>query len=204
MSWNTMSVRIGAVLCGASVAVLAPLCVAAVTFAQAQQPAPKPGPAAPQTAPAAPAGPVKTETTAFDNWVLTCQEAPPAAGAKAGRRTCWGSMRISDTKTNRVVLVWKVGRDGKDVPTIAITTPTGVLVREGVDVAIGQNVRRLAYQSCGPNDCEASIAYDQAFANDLSANREAVVSFYVQDGRKVSVKVGISGVDKVLAGLKKG
>lgn len=174
----------------------------AVAVAQNQQ-AQNQQPQARPAQPAAPAGPVKTETTSFDNWVFTCQELPPAAGAKIGRKTCWGAMRITDNQSKRVVMVWKIGRDAKDAPTIAITTPTGVLVREGVDVVIGQNARKLTYQWCNASECEASLVYDQALANELSASKEATIAFRLQDGRQVNVKVGLSGVDKVLAGLRK-
>lgn len=176
------------------------------TVAEAQSQQPRPAQATQAQAPAAPAppaGPVKTETTNFDGWVLTCQETPPAAGAKVGKKTCWGTLRVTDNQSKRVVMVWKIGRDGKEVPTIAITTPTGVLVRDGVDLVIGQNSRKLAYQWCSTAECEASLAYDQALANELSAAKEATVVFRLQDGRQVNVKVAVTGVDKVLAGLKK-
>lgn len=169
--------------------------------AEAQSPQPRPAQSAP--APSAPAGPVKTETTNFEGWVLTCQEGPPAAGAKTGKKACWGLLRVTDAQSKRVVVVWKIGRDGKDVPTIAITTPTGVLVRDGVDLMLGQNSRKLAYQWCNANECEASLAYDQALANELSAAKEATIAFRLQDGRQLNVKVAVSGADKVLAGLRK-
>lgn len=182
----------------------------AVTVAQTQQAAPAQNRTAQNrtaqnqpAAPAAPAGPVKTETQSFDNWVLTCQELPPAAGTKTGKKTCFAVLRITDNQSKRVVVVWKIGRDGKDVPTIAITTPTGVLVRDGVDLVLGQNTRKLAYQWCNGTECEASIAYDAALAKELSAAKEATIAFRLQDGRQVNVKVGVTGVDKVLAGLAK-
>lgn len=156
-----------------------------------------------QPAPAQPSGPIKTETQSFDNWVLTCQEMPATAGAKIGRKTCFAALRVTDGQSKRVVVVWKIGRDGKDVPTIAITTPTGVLVRDGVDLVVGQNTRKLAYQWCNATECEASLAYDQALAKELSGAKEATIAFRLQDGRQVNVKVGITGVDKVLANLQK-
>lgn len=176
----------------------------AVAVAQSQQlPAGQTRTSQAQPAPAQPSGPIKTETQSFDNWVLTCQELPASGGAKMGRKTCFGALRVTDGQTKRVVVVWKIGRDGKDVPTIAVTTPTGVLVRDGVDLVLGQNTRKLAYQWCNATECEASLAYDQALAKELAASKEATIAFRLQDGRQVNVKVGISGVDKVLAGLQK-
>ncbi|MDI4654925.1 invasion associated locus B family protein [Xanthobacter autotrophicus] len=198
---QSFSLRFGAVLGAGAAVILAVTWLVAMSAAEAQQ---RPAQPAAPAAPAAPTGPVKTETQRFDSWILTCQELPPAAGAKTSKRTCWATMRVTDAKSNRVVLVLKVGRDGKDVPTVAVTTPTGVIVREGVDITLGQNVRRLAFQTCGQAECEASIAYDQAFANDLAAAKEATVGFYLADGRQVNVKVAIGGIDKVLATLKKG
>ncbi|MFG1351616.1 invasion associated locus B family protein [Xanthobacter autotrophicus] len=195
---KSFSLRIGAALGACAATILAATWLVAMTAAEAQQQRP-----AQPAAAAAPTGPVKTETQRFDSWVLTCQELPPAAGAKTSKKTCWATMRVTDAKSNRVVLVLKLGRDGKDVPTIAVTTPTGVIVREGVDITLGQNVRKLAFQTCGQAECDASVAYDQAFANDLAAAKEATVGFYLADGRQVNVKVAINGIDKVLASLKK-
>ncbi|MFG1379203.1 invasion associated locus B family protein [Xanthobacter autotrophicus] len=195
---KSFSLRIGAALGAGAATILAATWLVAMTAAEAQQQRP-----AQPAAAAAPTGPVKTETQRFDSWVLTCQELPPAAGAKTSKKTCWATMRVTDAKSNRVVLVLKLGRDGKDVPTIAVTTPTGVIVREGVDITLGQNVRKLAFQTCGQAECDASVAYDQAFANDLAAAKEATVGFYLADGRQVNVKVAINGIDKVLASLKK-
>lgn len=168
----------------------------AIQLAQANPPAP-----AQQQQPQR--APVRSETTPFDNWTMTCQEALPAAGAKAGKKTCWATMRVSDAKSQQVVLVWLIGRDAKDVPTISLQTPTGVLVRDGVDVAIGQTVRKLPYQACDQNGCEASGPYDAAFAKDLAAAKEATVSFKARDGRQIAVKVSVSGADKLLAALPK-
>lgn len=169
--------------------------VPASASAQAQQ--------TPAAAPAAPAGPVKTETTPFDQWVLTCQEQPPAAGAKTGKKICWATMQVTDSKTSRVVLVWRLGRDAKDAPTVAVTTPTGVTIPDGVTIALGKSSRRLDYQRCSPSECEAAGPYDQAFANELAGNGEATVTFRLLDGRQASIKVSTKGADKVLAGLKK-
>ena len=196
---KSFSLRIGAVLGAGAAVILASTWLVAMSAAEAQQQQQRPA----QPAAAAPTGPVKTETQRFDSWILTSQELPPPAGPQSSKKTCWATMRVTDAKSNRVVLVLKVGRDGKDVPTLAVTTPTGVIVREGVDFTLGQNVRRLAFQTCGQAECEASIAYDQAFANDLAAAKEATVGFYLADGRQVNVKVAISGIDKVLANLKK-
>lgn len=177
------------VLGAASAVLFGSFALAPAALAQAQRPAAT--------------GPVKTETSTFENWVLTCQEQPPTAGAKVGKKTCWAAMRITDSKSNRVVMVWKIGKDAKEIPTIALTMPTGMLVREGVDLTVGQTTKRLAFQWCNQSECEASIPYDDALARDLTANKEATISFYLQDGRQVSVKVAIGGIDKVLAGLKK-
>lgn len=173
----------------------------AVAVAQnPSQPSSRP---ASQQAPTQPSGTVRTETTAFENWILTCQEQPAAAGSKTGKKTCWATMRVTDSQAKQVVAVWKIGRDAKDAPTMAITTPTGVFVRDGVDLMIGQNTRRLSYQWCDTKECEASISYDQAMANELSSAKESTIAFRLRDGRQVNVKVVISGIDKVLATLRK-
>lgn len=158
-----------------------------------------PAPAAGQPAPA---GPVRTETTPFDNWVLTCQETTPA-GAKTPAKTCWATMRVTDKERNQVLLVWILGKDAKGVPTLSLQTPTGLLLKDGLAITLGGKTRRAPYVACDARSCEASMPYDAAFATELAASKEAAVTFTTRDGRDVTVKLPLSGTDKVLAALKK-
>lgn len=160
----------------------------------------EPAPAA-AAAPAPARPPVRSETTSFNNWTLTCREALPAAGAAAGKKACWGSMRVTDAKSQQVVLVWLIGRDARNVATTSVQTPTGVVVREGVTVALGRNTHRLAFDWCDQNGCEAAGAFDAAFARDLSLAKEATIAFRSRDGRQVTVKVPVAGADRLLAAL---
>lgn len=155
----------------------------------------QPAPPSPQRVP------VRSETTPFENWTMTCQEELPAAGGKGGKKACWGSMRVSDAKTQQVVLVWLIGKDGQGAPTIALQTPTGVMVGEGVDVSFGGNVRKLAYRWCDQTVCEASAPFDGVFARSFSNQKEATAAFRLRDGRQVAVKASIAGADRLVAAL---
>lgn len=167
-------------------------------LAQAQtKPAPQPAAQGQQ-----PATPVRTETTPYDNWILTCQEST-TAGAKAGTKTCWATMRVTEKDRNQVVLVWILGKDAKGTPTLSLQTPTGLLLKDGLAITLGSTTRRVPYVACDARSCEAAAPYDAAFANDLAAAKEAAVTFVTRDGREVTVKLPLAGTDKVLTALKK-
>lgn len=145
--------------------------------------------------------PVRSETTPFGNWTMTCQEEIPTPGAKGGKKACWGSMKVSDSKSQHVVLVWLIGKDGQGAPTIALQTPTGVMVSDGVDLSFGGNARKLTYRWCDQTGCEASAPFDAAFARSFAGQKEASVAFHLRDGRQVSVQVSVAGADKLVPAL---
>lgn len=145
---------------------------------------------------------LKTETTAYDNWVLTCQEGP-GAGGKGTVRNCWATLRVTEDKNKQVLLVWMLGKDAKGTPTISIQTPTGLLLKDGLTVALGDKTRRLPFVSCDTRSCEAASPYDAAFAGELAAAKEATISLPAKNGQTISLKMNLAGTDKVLAQLKK-
>src|SRR5262249_29602080 len=67
-------------------------------------------------------GPVRTETTTFDNWTLTCRA--PVDGSAP--KTCYGDLKLIDKERQTTMLSWIVGRSAQGTLVSVLQTPTGV------------------------------------------------------------------------------
>ncbi|WP_428029549.1 invasion associated locus B family protein [Ancylobacter sp.] len=174
---------------------LAPFLFAGAPAALAQQ---QPAPAA-QAAPAAAKPPVRTETTVFDNWVVTCR----SSIEKGAKKTCVASMKVTESKSKKTVMLWQIGQDKAGVPTYLVRTPLGVRLKDGVQIIIGKGKpRKLDYASCGKGGCEAIGPFDDGFGKELATAKDVVASFVLSNGQTVNVTLPIVGIDKALPALK--
>lgn len=152
-----------------------------------------------QQAPAAAKAPVRTETTVFDNWVVTCR----ASIEKGAKKTCVATMKVTESKSKKAVLIWQIGQDKLGAPTYLLRTPLGVRLKDGVQITIGKGKpRKLDYASCGRTGCEAIGPFEDAFGKELMTAKEVVASFVLSNGQTVNVTLPITGVDKALPALK--
>jgi invasion protein IalB len=151
----------------------------------------------PTPEPAAETQPVRTETTQFDQWAVTCRE---VVGGKTPK-TCTAALRVVQPN-QQLILLWEIGRGNDGVVRSVIQTPTGVFVQKGVDLKIGDAVvGKLDYVACVPQNCEASGPLDTALVNKLAAAGEATVTIHARDGRDVHFKFPVKGIDKAVAAL---
>ncbi|MCK0197154.1 invasion associated locus B family protein [Ancylobacter sp. 6x-1] len=169
----------------------------------AKPPAGKPTtekPAAPPAAPAQEAPPVRTETVTYGNWTATCRDRVGAVS----QRTCSAILRITNTKSRQDVLIWEIGNDAANNPVTALRTPLGVMVKEGVSIALGSGKpRKLDYVLCDARGCEASGPFDAGFARELGAATEAAVSFTPINSKPVTLTIPLKGIADALAALRR-
>ncbi|MCK0209876.1 invasion associated locus B family protein [Starkeya koreensis] len=158
------------------------------------------GPAAmAQQAPAESAAPVRTETTVFDNWVVTCR----AKLEKGAKRSCAAALKVTESKSQKTVLLWQIGQDAAGAPAYLIRTPLGVRIKDGVQIVINKGKpRKVDFASCTSNGCEATGTFDDAFAKELTAAKEVMASFVLTTGQTVQIALPIGGIDKALPALK--
>lgn len=148
--------------------------------------------------PAAEKQPVRTETTQFDQWVVTCRE---VVGGKQPKE-CAAALRVVQPN-KQLVLLWEAARDDKGVIRTVIQTPTGVLVQQGVDVKVGDEiVTKFAYFACIPNNCEAAGVIDDKLLKRLAAASEVTLTIHARDGRDIHFKFPVKGIDKAVAALR--
>lgn len=155
-----------------------------------------------QTAPAAPAAPkapVRTETTTFDNWVVTCR----VSLEKGAKKSCVASLKVTESKSKKTVLMWQIGQDKAGVPTYLVRTPLGVRLKDGVQITIGKGKpRKIDYASCHSGGCEAIGPFEDAFGKELLTASEVVASFVLTNGQTVNVTLPMAGIAQALPALK--
>lgn len=134
------------------------------------------------------AAPQRIETTVHDSWTVTCRDAADKKNA------CTAVLRVTDNQSGNVVLIWAVGKDQSDKLTAVIQTPTGVQIAPGVALKIGNgNSRKLAYASCSPRQCDATLPADAAFLKEVTAGTEATATITLVDGRSAEFKFPLAG-----------
>lgn len=166
----------------------------------------------PAAAPAAPAGTQRVETTQYDSWAVTCRDAvgsPP-------RTACSASLRV--TQNQSPVMEWQIGynKDGRFVTTLSIpsslaakndkaTVGGPIMVAVGVDLKFGNGPARvLNYVWCGPRQCMAEGAIDEAFAREASAGASANATVTVHTtGGPIPVEFPVKGIDKAIAATRR-
>jgi len=168
--------------------------------AQAQPAPPQPAPQAAPAAAEAPAPgpkPWRTEILNFDNWSVTCQDfREPAA-----RRTCQAQMQVVRQGSQQVILTMIVAGDDKNVYRAAVSTPTGVAIQPGVDLAIGGQTRKIPFESCEPARCTAVVVIDDRLAKDMSSGADMDATVVSNAGQSVKMSFSSKGFDKAWAAL---
>lgn len=156
--------------------------------------------APPQAAPAAPAAPERTETIVYGNWVVTCRDTV----GKSSKRNCSALMRITNKKTQKSVFIWQIGSDKDGKPVMAMRTPLGVRVQQGIDITIGKGKpRKVGFVVCAQRGCDARGPFDDALAKEMAAGTEATAAFVLADGKTVNIKLPLAGIDKALPALRR-
>jgi len=165
--------------------------------AQAKQPAPsKAAPAAPQQGSDGPPA-EKTETTNFDNWILTCREF--VEGPK--KRTCAMTVAVRKADTNRTVLSWTIRPNDKGQMVSAIETLPGISIIPGIELKLdkGAAPRKVPIEICEPNWCSGSLPMDKAFIQELATSSKATIVITSSAGQPFTFEFPINGFEKAYA-----
>jgi invasion protein IalB len=143
---------------------------------------------------------MRTERIVYDSWTVTCTDTVE----KASKKTCSAMLQVIEEKQRQVLLLWVIGRDNQGVLRTVFQSPTGVQIPRGLELKFGNAAARtVPYAACTPQNCEASLAVDDAMIRDARANGEATATIFAVDGRTINFKMGIKGIDKAFAALGK-
>jgi invasion protein IalB len=164
--------------------------------AQAKQPAAsKAAPAPQQGSDGQPAE--KTETTNFENWILSCREF--VEGPK--KRTCAMTVAVRKADTNRTVLSWTVRPNDKGQMVSIIETLPGISIIPGIELKLdkGATPHKVPIEICEPNWCSGSLPMDKAFIQELSTSSKASVVITSSAGQPFTFEFPIMGFEKAYA-----
>lgn len=149
--------------------------------------------------PKAPTGPLRTEQTAFDSWVVTCRE---MVGDKNSKR-CSASLQIVEPQSKQVAFVWTLGKTPEGVPTGVLITPTGLNLSKGLELKMGTGaVRKLSFVACDPASCEATMPLDESVLRDARTGDAATATIIAKDGRAITFDIVNKGFDKALQAIR--
>ena len=165
----------------------------------APQPAPPHPNPPPQGAPAQPPVPQRTETFNFDNWSVICSDY--AEGPR--KHNCVAVLKVQQSGSNQIILTWTIAINDSKQFVAVLQTPTGVLIRPGVELQLEKVApRRIEFESCEPGRCTASLVMDNAFMKDAGVAANASIGLQSANGQSVQISFTLKGFDKALAQLR--
>ena len=158
--------------------------------------------AAAKTTPAPQQGPdgqaaEKTETTNFDNWILSCREF--VEGPK--KRTCAMTVAVRKSDTNRIVLSWTIRPNDKGQMVSVIETLPGISIAPGIELKLEKAgaPRKMPIEICEPNWCSGSLPMDKGFIQELAISSKASVVITSSAGQPFTFEFPINGFEKAYA-----
>lgn len=192
---------------------LASINAPAATLNQGAQPAPVQE-GQPQGQPAKPARLLDhSETSRYDNWVVTCQEFADAPK----KHVCSAVLRAESSGGTPLVFVWTLFINDKKQLIGVVQTPTGVMLSPGVEIELAHAgdlkskdaqkesrgpKHKFAYESCEPGWCAATLGFDTAFIREAMASENATVVIQAVNGNTVRFNFPNKGFDKAYAQLR--
>jgi invasion protein IalB len=175
---------------------------AVVAEAAKQAPPSKTGQAPQDAAPAPQQGtdaqPAETtETTNFENWILSCREF--VEGPK--KRTCAMTVAVRKTDTNRIVLSWTVRQNEKGQPISVVETLPGVSIGPGIQLKLetGSAPHKVPIEICEPAWCSGTLAMDKAFVQEVTASSKVSIIVTSSAGQPITFEFPIKGFEKAYA-----
>lgn len=166
--------------------------------AQAKQGAPAKTTPAPQPQQGSDGPPAeKTETTNFDNWILSCREF--VEGPK--KRSCAMTVAVRKSDTNRTVLSWTIRPNDKGQMVSIIETLPGISITPGIELKLekGAAPRKMPIEICEPNWCSGSLPMDKGFIQELATSSKASVVITSSAGQPFTFEFPINGFEKAYA-----
>jgi invasion protein IalB len=133
----------------------------------------------------------RTEKT-FGKWAVVCVETENAAKSCSMIQ----SLVQVDKQTNRKrpVLRWTITTNKDRQQTQALTVPTGVSIKEGVRLFLGDaEPIIIGYDFCGPRVCVASAPFDAKEIAAINASKKVSASYVLGSKKLMQVPLDLTG-----------
>jgi invasion protein IalB len=160
-----------------------------------------------QTA-AAPVPSRHVESVNFDHWIVTCQDGD-------GGKVCVATLSLLGSDGKQPIANWQIGynKDSRLVSVFQVSpsltakgkdnkVSTGVSTKAGAEIKLGSSaIRRLVYEGCTPQVCEAVLAIDDSFIKDSASATTTSVTVSTLDGTALPLNFGSKGLEKAIAAV---
>jgi invasion protein IalB len=125
----------------------------------------------------------------FKDWRLAC----PGDDDKKG--SCALASDISDPSSGTHLAQITVGVQAEkpDTQMMVVTVPLTVLIQPGLGIQIGSDTKTLAFATCVPSGCVATMALDDKTLDELRDAQTMNLVVTAENGRSISLPVSIQG-----------
>jgi len=137
-------------------------------------------------------GPTALSET-YKSWTVRC--ATPAATKKqaAPVRVCEMALVLSQKKSGQRLLTMALQPD-KQGASVTLITPFGLLLSQGVNVAVdGNPVAKGAFRTCLPRGCVSIIKLAKGAVKKLIAGDTAIITMKTTNGQDFALKIPLAG-----------
>ena len=122
----------------------------------------------------------------FGKWVVACVD------SDAGARSCSMTQQVAAPAPARGYTLVAVIRGSKAQQTLALLAPTGVSLKDGITLSLGDPPTNLAYSECGPRVCAASIPFDSKLLAALKGSPKVLASYVLGNKKLVQATVDLA------------
>lgn len=133
------------------------------------------------------------------DWTVRCGPNP-----QTQTEVCYMVQRITSKETGRGVLQLAIGKFGPEKRNLAlITLPLGVRLPPGLAVEVtGKERRKLPFERCLRNGCQAQLLIDDAVLSEFKAGVDGRILFYDLNGKPGALPFSLQGFTAAFAGIK--
>ena len=135
---------------------------------------------------AAPASATTRVEKTFGKWVVACVD------SDAGARSCSMTQQVAAPAPARGYTLVAVIRGSKAQQTLALLAPTGVSLKDGVTLSLGDPPISLAYSECGPRVCAASMSLDSKLLSALKSVPKVLANYVLGNKKLVQATVDLA------------
>ncbi len=133
------------------------------------------------------------------DWTVRCGPNPQTQA-----EVCYMVQSVTSRETGRGVLQLAIGKFGPEKRDLAlITLPLGVRLPPGLAIEVtGRERRKLPFERCLRNGCQAQLLIDEAVLSEFKAGVDGRILFYDLNGKPGALPFSLQGFTAAFAGIK--
>lgn len=146
---------------------------------------------------------IRTESKAVDAWQVNCN-----FGKNNQKLGCSAILKITqkiaaktdkDKPQDSVVMLWQIGKGSDGSYVSSIQTPTGVLIKPGVQLKLASvHGVTLTYVACDSSACTAGAVLDDNLIQQAKKAQTAEITLQSIDGKAYTYSFSPKGIDKAI------